>query len=124
MHTLHIGNDAVPITTDEPEENMWEWNESDEVHGSTTAMIRSLENDDLEIVGSPGLKPPTEDQAKDVSHESRLRVDAAGEPIHTELHPILTEEQLKKLGEARNDDSVANRYGKKVDGNGGFNPYG
>ena len=31
---------------------------------------------------------------------------------------------MKKLEEARNDDHAANKYGKKVDDNGGFNPCG
>jgi len=123
MHKLRIGNDAGRITTDDRGESVWEWNESDEAHGSTTAMIRSLENDELEIVGSPGLKPPEQEQAKGVFQESGLRIDAAGEPVHTELHPILTEEQQKKLEEARNDNRTPNKYGKKVDGNGGFDPY-
>ena len=124
MHKLRLGNEAGRITTDDRGANVWEWNESDEEHGSTSVMIQSLENDELEIAASPGLKQPDNQKSAAGPMRSGLRVDAAGEPIHTELVPILTEEQQKKLEEERADDRISNKFGKKVDDNGGFNPYG
>ncbi|HJP03509.1 MAG: hypothetical protein QGH46_07915 [Gammaproteobacteria bacterium] len=94
------------------------WTQSDEEHGATTKLMMSLGSE--EIGGAPDT--PWGRQEKSIEHKHQY-LDAAGEPVHTEIQPILTEEQQIKLEDERKDTRERNNHGKKTDGGGGFNPY-
>ncbi|MDP6615539.1 MAG: hypothetical protein QF790_00010 [Gammaproteobacteria bacterium] len=95
-----------------------EWTASDEKHSATTDLIRELESEDIgNVPDSPwkrGNKP---------IERKQQYLDEAGEPVHTEMRPILAEEQQIKLEEERQDTRERNRHGKKTDDGGGSNPY-
>ncbi len=55
MHKLRFGNEAGQVITDDRGNSVWKWKDSDIEHGSSTALLKNLDNDQLEII-EPTIK--------------------------------------------------------------------
>lgn len=113
---------ADPLETLEAPRETWAQPEPEEEHGATTKLIMSVENEE---VGEPAESPWNRGKKLDNKPIERKHqyLDEAGEPVHTEITPILTEQQTIELEEERDDTREVNEHGKKTDEGGGFDPY-
>ena len=86
-------------------------------------LIKRLDNDDLEFAA-----PPVEDKIGTAGNPEIIHTpdqdDAPGKHVHSDLNLTLAEGEHQ--GEDKNsaDGAVVNKHGKKVNDEGGFNPYG
>jgi hypothetical protein len=104
MHKLRFGNEAGRVITDDRGDSVWKWNDSDIEHGGTTALLKNLDNDQLEII-EPTINVK-EAKGKDffeLLDESALYAGQSPEQDVTDT-----------------DNRLANN---KIRGDGGYNPY-
>ena len=110
MHKLRFGNEAGRVITDDRGNSVWKWKDSDIEHGSTTALLKNLNNDQLEIVESPvNVK-----EAKGQDFFELLDESPNGESALSESHS-------SEPGVTDTDNRLAKN---KIRGDGGYNPYG
>lgn len=120
LHKLRIGNDAGRVATDERGQNVWQWKKSSAEHDNTSMLIKSLDNDDLQVVDSTA-----KNKAGTAANPEAVRsADVDGDSGGGEINLALAEDQQQGLNKPSSDDAAFNKYGKKVDDDGGFNPYG
>jgi hypothetical protein len=122
MHKLRVGNDAGRITTDERGQNVWQWSESADGHDNTQMLIKRLDNDDLEIVAPPVADKTGAAGNPEIIH-TRDQGDTAGDHVHPDPNLALAEGEHQGANKNLADGGVTNKYGKKVNDDGGFNPY-
>jgi len=115
MHKLRFGNEAGQVITDDRGNSVWKWNDSDIEHGSTTGLLKNLDNDQLEIVELPvNVKEAKEQDFFEQDFFELLDESANGESA-------LSEGQSPGPDVTDTDNRLAKN---KIRGGGGYNPYG
>ena len=104
-------SDVGHVAVDDRGRNVWEWNDADAKHASTTVLLKRLDNDALKMADTQMWK--RDDVLKD-----QPKPDTSAAPRE------LSMESTGKRRTPVSNNKVRNRFGKNTDDAGGFNPYG
>jgi hypothetical protein len=113
MHKLRVGSDAGRVKTDDRGNSIWEWKDSDAGSGNTSVLLKRLDNDQLALAETRKLEALQESEQQ--PNQDAAKVDDA--------EPKAPADKSKRTQTVRSSGG-ANKFGKKIDGGGGFNPYG
>lgn len=119
MHKLRAGSDAGRVKTDARGNSIWEWKDSDAGSGNTSILLKRLDNDELALAETRKLEALQESNQKPSQD-----LDQDQDAVRTDDAEPKAPASKCKRAEAVKSPGGANKFGKKTDGGGGFNPYG